>query len=149
MANELDACWQVRDLYSALNTQDLDLLDSIVSEQIEFTDYALGETLKGKKAFRNYYMNWWTAFPKGSGKIHRMVVSNNVVVVEAVGRGIQAGPFQTRNGRVEPTQQLFEFHFCQVFHIKHDQIVSGHSYSDAFKLAEQLIGDRNETSQAA
>lgn len=133
-ARILDGGRQVRELYAALNAQNLELFDSVISDQIEYVDYALDETIKGREAFKKHFKNWWTAFPKGTGEIRNLIVLNDQIVVEVIGRGNQTGPFETKRGIISPTQQTFEFHFCQVFRVKDDRIVSGHSYSDAFKL---------------
>jgi ketosteroid isomerase-like protein/quinol monooxygenase YgiN len=134
-------------LYAALNRQDLSAFDRLASDQIEYTDFALGETVRGRSAFKDHFKNWWTAFPKGTGEIRNMIVSNDQVVVEVLGRGIQTGAFETSRGRIEPTNRHFEFHFCQVFRIQDGQIVRGQSYSDAFQLFTSV--SESETRSAA
>jgi steroid delta-isomerase-like uncharacterized protein len=124
----------VQKLYEALNQQKIEAFDQIISDEVEFIDYALDETIRGKEAFKNYFKNWWTAFPTGTGSIQNMIVSNEQVVVEAMGQGTQSGLFKTSQRTIEPAHRAFVFHFCQVFQVQNGKIVKGQCYSDAFKL---------------
>ena len=129
----MQVSWFVK-LYVAVNNQDLEVFDRVVSEDFEFVDFALDETFKGREAFKNAFKSWWTAFPKGTGEILNLVASNDQVVIEVLGRGNQSGAFETSHGRIEPTNRMFELHFCQLFHIKDGKLASGRCYSDAFKI---------------
>ncbi|MDR3608386.1 MAG: ester cyclase [Oligoflexia bacterium] len=142
MAEQTSQARPVEELYAALNRQDLGAFDKIVAEEVEYTDFAIDGTIRGRDAFKKHFKNWWTAFPKGSGEIRNLIVLDDQVVVEVLGRGNHTGPFETGQGWIEPTNRMFELHFCQIFRVKNGLIVGGHSYSDAFKLLEGLSEKR-------
>jgi steroid delta-isomerase-like uncharacterized protein len=136
MTEQLDKSKPVRELYEAINRRDLDALNRILSEQVEYTEFGFNTTVRGREAFKSYFQKWWKAFPNGRVEINNLIVSNDQVVIEAQGKGVQSGPFEIEGRKVEPTEQMFEFRFCKIFRIHDGLIVSGKSYSDSYKLLE-------------
>lgn len=134
MTDQKDLSKLVRDLYDAINRRDVDAFDRIVSERVEYTEYGLNETMHGREAFKEYFQKWWEAFPNGSVKISNLIASNDQVAIEATGSGLQSGAFETDGTQVNPTNRTVDFHFCKVFRIEDGLIISGRSYSDAYKL---------------
>jgi ketosteroid isomerase-like protein len=132
----------VRELYEAINRRDLNAFDQFVSEQIEYTEFGLNETVRGREAYKNYFQNWWKAFPKGKVEIKNLIVSNDQVVIEAEGGGVRSGSFEVEGQKTEPSEQTENFHFCKIFRIENGRIVNGRSYSDSYKLLGILSKER-------
>ncbi len=134
MAEPMDNGAPLRALYSAINKKDAEAFDQFMDEKVEFIDFGLGETLKGREAVKKYFKNWWTAFPEGSGEIKSMIVSGDQVIIEVTGRGKQTGPFELQQGRLEPSNQELEFGFAKICRVKDGKIVSIHGYSNAYRV---------------
>lgn len=120
----------VRSFYDALNKNDLNEMMKPVHDQVEFVDYASGNTIRGKEGVTNYFKGWMDAFPDGRGNITNLVTSGDQIVVEVTARGTHQGDFQSPEGILPPTGNTVEVRFCQVFRIKGGKIVAGHSYYD-------------------
>jgi ketosteroid isomerase-like protein len=71
-----------------------------------------------------------------------MIIADEQVLVEAIGRGEQTGPFKLKQAWIEPTHQKFEFHFAQVCRVKNGKIERIHSYSDAFRILTSTVTAR-------
>ena len=136
----------VRELYKALNRQDLVGILDTISDQIELVDFAAAKTLSGREAVEKYFQNWLTAFRDGTGEISDLLAVGDHVVIEVRGRGTHTGIFHTLSGNLHPTGRTFEINFCQVFRLKSGRIASMHSYYDATPLMEalglQIIGEK-------
>ena len=54
----------VRSFYDAFNKNDINEMMMPVHDQIEFVDYASGNTIRGKDSFMNYFKGWMVPFPR-------------------------------------------------------------------------------------
>ena len=128
------------DLLNAHQT-DTEWLDKIVaplSEDFVLVDVPTGTTSSGRDALRNFCLFFVDAFPGSSTEITNMVATEDHVVVEFIGRGVNTGPLHLPTGDVPPTGRSVEIHFCEVRRIANGKFMSLHSYYDALGFMQQL-----------
>ena len=133
----------VRHEFDLLNTHqtDTEWLDKIVaplSEDFVLVDVPTGTTSSGRDALRTFCLFFVDAFPGSSTEITNMVATEDQVVVEFIGRGVNTGPLHLPTGDVPPTGRSVEIHFCEVRRIANGKIMSLHSYYDALGFMQQL-----------
>ncbi len=128
------------DLLNAHQT-DIEWLNKIVaplSEDFVLVDVPTGTTSSGRDALRNFCLFFVDGFPGSFTEITNMVATEDHVVVEFIGRGVNTGPLHMPTGDVPPTGRSVEIHFCEVRRIANGKIVSLHSYYDALGFMQQL-----------
>lgn len=128
------------DLLNAHQT-DTEWLDKIVaplSEDFVLVDVPTGTTSSGRDALRNFCLFFVDGFPGSFTEITNMVATEDHVVVEFIGRGVNTGPLHMPTGDAPPTGRSVEIHFCEVRRIANGKIVSLHSYYDALGFMQQL-----------
>jgi steroid delta-isomerase-like uncharacterized protein len=128
------------DLLNAHQT-DTEWLDKIVtplSEEFVLVDVPTGTTSSGRDALRNFCLFFVDGFPGSFTEITNMVATEDHVVVEFIGRGVNTGPLHMPTGDVPPTGRSVEIHFCEVRRITNGKIMSLHSYYDALGFMQQL-----------
>jgi steroid delta-isomerase-like uncharacterized protein len=133
----------VRHEFDLLNAHQTDpeWLDKIVaplSEDFVLVDVPTGTTSSGRDALRNFCLFFVDAFPGSSTEITNMVATEDQVVVEFTGRGVNTGPLHLPTGDVPPTGRSVEIHFCEVRRIANGKITSLYCYYDALGFMQQL-----------
>lgn len=122
----------IRAFYEAVNKQDPDGLLAHLSDTIECFDFTLDQPIRGREEVLQYFQNWWTAFPKGTGELINMIAAEDQVFIEVIGRGIQNGPFVLPDGTEVPASgRELAFPFCQIFRLLNNEIVSCRMYYDS------------------
>jgi predicted ester cyclase len=128
------------DLLNAHQT-DAEWLDKIVAplaDDFVLVDVPTHATTYGRDALRNFCLFFIDGFPGSSTEITNMVATEDQVVVEFIGRGVNTGPLHLPTGDVSPTGRSVEIYFCEVRRIVDGKIMSLHSYYDALGFMQQL-----------
>lgn len=133
----------VRHVFDLINAHqtDREWLDKIVaslSEDFVLVDVPTGTTSSGRDALRNFCLFFIDGFPDCSTEITNMVATEDQVVVEFTGRGVNTGPLHLPAGDVPPTGRSMEIHFCEVRRFAKGKITSLYSYYDALGFMQQL-----------
>ncbi len=102
------------------------------------TDVPSGRTLPGAEGFKQLVLFFAEAFPGSSVELTNAFATEDQVVLEFTGRGINTGPLHLPTGDVPATGRSAELRFCDVIQIRNEKIVSLHVYYDLMTLLQQL-----------
>jgi uncharacterized protein len=110
--------------YEAFDAGDIDVVLSVVSEDLETTDPGMG-TVHGRGPFREYIETLKRAVPDARAVIDDMYDAGDVVVVEGRATG------RTKTGRVLDAPAAW------VWTVRDGVVVANHNYhdTDAWRLA--------------
>jgi len=133
----------VRSLYSIFNNHNTDpaWLDKSVAhtaDDFEIVDIPSGMVLRGKEGLKQFLSGWATAFPDSMVEITNMIVTENKVAVEFVGRGTHTGVLHSPAGDIAPTGKKIDVHFCDIHQIRNGIIAQQHTYYDLMTMMRQL-----------
>ena len=109
-----------------------------VSETIEVTSVATGDTYRGKRGFLEFNRGWAAAFPDRRFTALEIVGSDGRLTVEYAMEGTHTGPLVTPRGHIPATGMDVEVRFCDVVDIRGGAVESIHSYFDTLTLLRQL-----------
>jgi len=138
-----DTATLVRLTYNLYNAHqsDPDWLDKSVLQidtNCELVNIPTGEILHGREGFRQFLLNWSTAFPDSRVEVINIAATSDQAAVEFMGRGTHTGVLRTPKGDVQPTGRKIDLRFCDVYHTSYGQIISLHSYYDRMTMLQQL-----------
>jgi steroid delta-isomerase-like uncharacterized protein len=123
-------------LFDAINKHDPDAAVACGHPQRYEDEFlALGETIRGREAMREYFATMMAALPDLQMDIGRLTATDGVAVVEWTLTGtFSGGPF----GGLRPTGKRVELRGCEVMEI--DQGLVGHNtiYFDGAEFARQV-----------
>jgi steroid delta-isomerase-like uncharacterized protein len=128
----------VQQLYDAFNRRDFDIAASVVTDDCELVNMALGSTFRGKEGVKQFQQGWATAFPDGKVTITSLMATDEAVTVEYTGRGTHTGPLAGPAGTLPATGKPLVLYLCDVHQITNGKISSSHTYYDALGLLQQL-----------
>jgi steroid delta-isomerase-like uncharacterized protein len=128
----------VRNLYSGFNKGDVPLLMSLVTDDFELIDVALGLSWHGKQGWGEWLQNWATSMPDAQTHLDRIVAEGDIVVTEHHGGGTHTGPLQTPAGVIPPTGKTIALKFAEVFEMRDGKIRVLRVYWDTATLMRQL-----------
>ena len=94
MANE-QALATVRAVYDGFNSGDVPLLLSLVTDDFELVDVALGMSWHGLAGWGEWLQNWATSLPDARTHLDSIISQGDVIVTEHTGRGTHTGPLNT------------------------------------------------------
>jgi steroid delta-isomerase-like uncharacterized protein len=128
----------VRSLYEAFNQRDLARALANLAEDCTLEDVALGQTFRGRDGFRQWLFNWATGLPDARAELTRLLVADDWVVTEHVGRGTHSGPLRGPTGVLEPTGYAIQLNWAELFQLRDGQIRLMRAYWDAAALLRQV-----------
>jgi steroid delta-isomerase-like uncharacterized protein len=127
-----------REVYGRFDRNDFQGVLDLVTDDIEATLIAFGQTFKGKEGFLQFMHGFKDAFPEMEIKIDNQVVGDGQVVNEISTTVRHTGPLQTPAGAVPPTGKTVHFTVCEVWGIRDGKVASLRNYQDAASLMRQL-----------
>ena len=86
MSNE-QALATVRAVYDGFNTGDVPLLLSLVTDDFELVDVALGLSWHGRQGWGEWLQNWATSMPDARIRLDSIMAEGDVVATEHTGGG--------------------------------------------------------------
>jgi steroid delta-isomerase-like uncharacterized protein len=131
-----------RILVDSFNNRNTEQALLLFSDDAQWMDMCTQKVFRGKEGYRQFDQAWLTAFPDGKVEIKDIMVSDDRIVVEYIGRGTQTGPLTGPEGVLQPTGKHVELPMCDIMQIKSGLIVSGRTYYDSATLMRQLRGTR-------
>ena len=137
MANE-QALATVRAVYDGFNSGDVPLLLSLVTDDFELVDVALGMSWHGLAGWGEWLQNWATSLPDARTHLDSIISQGDVIVTEHTGRGTHTGPLNTPAGTIPPTGKSIELKFAEIYTIRDDKIKTMRAYWDTGTLMRQL-----------
>ena len=128
----------VRAVYDGFNTGDVPLLLSLVTDDFELVDVALGISWHGKQGWGEWLQNWATSMPDAKVHLDTITAEGDMVVAEHTGGGTQTGPLNTPAGAIPPTGKKIQLRFAEVFEMRNGKIKIMRAYWDTTTLMRQL-----------
>ncbi|WP_394843256.1 ester cyclase [Pendulispora brunnea] len=105
-----------------------------LAEDIEWTDFAMPETTKGKAASKKFFGEFTKAFPDGKSTTSAQFGAGEFVVEESSFNGTQKGPL----GPLPATKKNVTLHSVSVLQVKDGKVVKGWSFGNSIELVGQL-----------
>jgi steroid delta-isomerase-like uncharacterized protein len=128
----------IRSLADAFNARDFDRGRELVSDDLEFTDYAMGVTLQGGDAFIGYARSWANAFSDMQLEVGGVVADDRHAAAEFVGRGTHDGTLPTPNGDVPATGRTIDAPFTWFCDVADGKLTRVGDYYNAMTIMAQL-----------
>jgi steroid delta-isomerase-like uncharacterized protein len=128
----------VRAVYDGFNAGDVPTLLTLVTDDFELVDVALGMSWHGRQGWGEWLQNWATSLPDARIHLDSMVAEGDVIVTEHTGRGTHNGVLNTPMGAIPPTGKSIELKFAEFFTMRDDKIKTMRAYWDTGTLMRQL-----------
>jgi steroid delta-isomerase-like uncharacterized protein len=128
----------VRAVYQGFNTGDIPLLSSLVTEDFELIDIALGMSWHGQQGWLEWLQNWSVSIPDAKTRVDTIFGQGDQVLTEHTGGGTHTGPLTTPAGTISPTGKRIELKFAEVFEMRDGKIKTMRAYWDTATLMRQL-----------
>lgn len=128
----------VKRVYEYFNTKNADGLMSLVTDDFELVDIALGITWKGKQGWGEWLQNWAVSLPDALTELKTVTATDQRIVTEHTGRGTHTGPLTTPIGVIPPTGKRIELSFAEVYIMRDGKIRMMRAYWDTGTLMRQL-----------
>lgn len=127
-----------RTFHKLFNERKWDELLGHLSNDCTWEVAPMNKTFKGKQGYREICDMWVTACPDAMIDVKNVLVTNDRIVVEFVGRGKHTGQLKTPMGVFEATQKQMSLPYCDVMEVRGGKIVSARSYFDMNTLFMQM-----------
>jgi steroid delta-isomerase-like uncharacterized protein len=137
MSNEQNVS-TVRAIFSGFNTGDVPLLLSLVTDDFELQDIALGVSWHGKQGWGEWLQNWAVAMPDAQTRLDTVIAQGDIVVSEHTGGGLHTGPLNTPMGVIPPTGKKISLTFAEVYEMRDGKIKIMRAYWDTATLMRQV-----------
>lgn len=128
----------VRAVYDGFNTHNVSLLLSLVTDDFELVDVALGMSWHGPQGWGEWLQNWTTSMPDANVQLNTITAQGDQVVTEHTGGGTHTGPLNTPMGSIPPTGKPVQLKFAEVFEMRDGKIKTLRAYWDTATLMRQL-----------
>ena len=128
----------VRSLYDYFNQRNMEGLMSIVSDDFELNDIALGMSWKGKQGWGEWLGIWAVSLPDAQVHVKSVTAQGDLVIAEHSGGGTQTGPLNTPAGVIPPTGKPVNLSFAEFFVMRDGKIKTMRAYWDTGTLMRQL-----------
>ncbi len=128
----------VRGVYEGFNTGNVPLLLSLITDDFELIDVALGLSWHGKQGWGEWLQNWATSMPDAQTRIDSIIGQGDMIVTEHTGSGTHTGPLNTPAGEIPATGKRIELKFAEVFEMRDGKIKTMRAYWDTGTLMRQL-----------
>lgn len=133
---------QIRRLYDAVNSKDLETLGSYGAADSEWLDVPFDYLATGERAIVDPWAAWFGYFPDSKSELRSLVAMGDYVVAQGVTHATHQGAFDSPAGRLEPTGRAMEVHFCDVYRLRGDKILRADSYFDFYGVLKQLAPEK-------
>lgn len=121
---------------AAMNSKDIDQILSIYTDDCIMENIPAGLTLNGKKEFRNFYEELFTAYPDFKVELQSNFASGNQVCGESIMSGTHKGKMPDMP--IEPTGKYFSVQGASVTELKDDKAYRTRIYFDMASMLQQL-----------
>jgi len=126
------------DAYKALavtmdNHKEADFL-AAVADNVEYDDYTMPQTMKGKAEAKKFFKEMTTAFPDMKTTVNNAWGFGDFVVAESVGTGTNKGPMMG----MPATKKSVTMKMAEVHQFKDGKLVRGWGYSNAADMMQQM-----------
>ena len=138
MLTAQDNATLVRAHYDVFNRRDLDKAVAMVSDTVKWTNIPFDMTFDGRDGYRQFLENWTNALPDAKIEIVNLIVGEEWIAAECIGRGTHNGPLVGPNGTIDPTHKKLEMKFCELHRVVDGQITEGRTYFDGTSMMRQL-----------
>lgn len=128
----------VRAVYDGFNTADMPLLMSLVTDDFELQDLAVGMSWHGKQGWGEWLQNWATSMPDAQVHLETIIAQDDLVMTEHTGGGTHTGVLNTPAGAIPPTGQKLQLKIAEVFEMQAGKIKVMRAYWDTGTLMRQL-----------
>jgi steroid delta-isomerase-like uncharacterized protein len=125
-------------VYEYFNTHNAEGLMSLVTDDFELVDIALGYTWKGKQGWGEWLQNWAVSLPDAITTVNSITATDGRVVTEHTGRGTHTGTLTTPMGAIPATGRKIELSFAEVYIMRDGKIREMRAYWDTGTLMRQL-----------
>jgi steroid delta-isomerase-like uncharacterized protein len=122
----------------AFNARDFDRARELVSDDVEFVDVAMGQTMHGPDAFIEYFRMWASAFSDMTIEPLALVADESRAAGEFRGRGTHDGPLQTPAGEIPPTGRTLDERFTWFGEVADGKVTGVRDYYNAMSVMMQL-----------
>lgn len=128
----------VHAVYEGFNTGNVPLLLSLVTDDFELVDMALGISWHGQQGWGEWLQNWATSMPDARVNLETTTAQGDRIVTEHTGGGTHTGPLNTPAGAIPPTGKTIQLKFAEVFEMRDGKIRTMRAYWDTGSLMRQL-----------
>ncbi len=128
----------VRSVYTNFNSHNIDGLLSVVTEDFELVDMALGQSWHGLEGWQEWIGMWASTAPDALTEVTSLITDGDWVFTEHTGRGTQTDPLATPAGTIPPTNRQFELKFGELYQMRNGKIAVMKAYWDSATLMRQL-----------
>ena len=128
----------IRGLADAFNARDWDRARQYLSDDLAFTDVAMGHSTQGPDDFLAYAQVWANAFSDMQLDLRAAVGDESHVAGEFVGRGTHDGVLMSPNGEIPPSGRDLETPFTWFCDVAGGKLVRIGDYYDAMTIMSQL-----------
>lgn len=128
----------VRAVYDGFNKADVPSLMSLVTDDFELVDMALGMSWHGPQGWGEWLGIWATSMPDAAVHLQTLTADGDRVATEHVGGGTHTGPLNTPAGVIPPTGRTIELRFAELFELRDGKIKTMRAYWDTGSLMRQL-----------
>lgn len=125
-------------LHAAFSQNRYDDILALASDDIEVVAYAIGQTFRGKPAFRDFFMAFKTAMPDIVIQPTNTIAAGDQVVIEFVAVGTHTGPLMTPNGAVPASGNRVSLNVVEIHEWQHGKLSRLVNYQDAMSLLMQV-----------
>jgi len=125
-------------VYEGFNTGNVPLLLSLVTDDFELVDVALGMSWHGQQGWGEWLQNWATSMPDARVDLETLTAQGDRIVTEHTGGGTHTGPLNTPAGAIPPTGKTIQLKFAEVFEMRDGKIRTMRAYWDTGSLMRQL-----------
>ncbi len=128
----------LRAINEAFNNRDPDAAAARCAPDFENLNVPTGEILRGPDGLRQFFQQWYTAFPDGKVKTKMVYADDTGGAIEFVGRGTQTGPLSSPAGPIPPTGRPTEIAFVSMNEMRDGRVVRSRLYYDVASMLRQL-----------
>ena len=86
--------------YDAYNQRDFDEALRHVTEDVMWVNIPFGTTFHGPSGYREFLLNWATAFPDSRVEVKHVIAGEGWTCAEFIGRGTHSGPLKGPQGTI-------------------------------------------------
>ena len=127
-----------RENVEAFNAADWDRFGATMSEDCVYDEPGTQRHVEGVDGIVEINRGWRETFPDAHGTIERAIAADGTATLEITWEGTQAGPLQTPEGELPPSNRHVTVKAAQVFDIEGDKIKEAHHYFDMAGMLQQI-----------
>ena len=125
-------------IYNLFNEGNVEGLVNLFTENSTATHIPTNTVFKGREGFRKATRIWKGAFSDARCEIKNQIVTDDFIVTEFNGVGVNDGILETPMGKIGPTGKKINIPFVEIMKIKNGQIEDSKLYFDTVTMMNQL-----------